>query len=49
VYADGQQSINLRILERLRALGVTFAAEAPTSVRVQAPKEAQPATQQSLL
>jgi small-conductance mechanosensitive channel len=49
VYADGQQSINLRILERLRALGVTFAAEAPTSVRVQAPKEAQPAAQQSLL
>ena len=49
VYADAQQSINLRILERLRALEVTFAAEAPTSVRVQAPKEAPPASQKSLL
>jgi small-conductance mechanosensitive channel len=49
VYADAQQSINLRILERLRALGVTFAAEAPTNVRVQAPPESPPATQKSLL
>ena len=49
VYADAQQSINLRILERLRALGVTFAAEAPTIVRVQAPRETPPATQKSLL
>ena len=49
VYADGQQSINLRILERLGALGVTFAAEAATNVRVQEPKQVPPATQKSLL
>ena len=34
-YANAQQSINLRILERFRALGVIFAAVAPTPVRVQ--------------
>jgi len=33
-YANAQQSINLRILERFRALGVIFAAVAPTPVRV---------------
>jgi small-conductance mechanosensitive channel len=49
VYADAQQSINLRILERLRALQVTFAAEAPTAVRIQAPKDAPAAKQHSLL
>jgi small-conductance mechanosensitive channel len=49
VYADAQQSINLRILERLHALQVTFAAEAPTNIRVQAPPQAPAATQQSLL
>lgn len=36
-YADAQQSINLRILEGLRALGVSFAAEAPTNIRLHAP------------
>jgi small-conductance mechanosensitive channel len=34
-YANAQQSINLRILERFRALGVIFAAVAPTPVRLQ--------------
>ena len=34
VYANAQQSINLRILERFRALGVIFAAVAPTPVRL---------------
>ena len=34
-YANAQQSINLRILERFRTLGVTFAAVAPTPVRLQ--------------
>ena len=34
VYANAQQSINLRILERFRALGVVFAALAPTPVRL---------------
>jgi small-conductance mechanosensitive channel len=34
VYANAQQSINLRILERFRTLGVIFAAVAPTPVRV---------------
>ncbi len=37
-YADAQQSINLRILGRLRELGVLFAAEAPTSLRIQSPR-----------
>jgi small-conductance mechanosensitive channel len=35
VYATAQQSINLRILERFRALGVIFAALGPTPVRLQ--------------
>ena len=35
VYANAQQSINLRILERFRMLGVTFAALGPTPVRLQ--------------
>jgi len=34
VYADAQQSINLRILERLRAMEVNFAAAMPTPVRL---------------
>jgi small-conductance mechanosensitive channel len=33
-YANAQQSINLRILERFRTLGVTFAALGPTPVRL---------------
>ena len=33
-YAAAQQSINLRILERFRVLGVIFAAVAPTPVRL---------------
>ncbi|MBV8308637.1 MAG: mechanosensitive ion channel [Gammaproteobacteria bacterium] len=33
-YANAQQSINLRILERLRTLGVTFVASAPTPIRL---------------
>jgi hypothetical protein len=49
VYTDAQQSINLRILERLRALQVAFAAEAVTPVRIQAPKEVAAAVQKSLL
>ena len=36
-YASAQQSINLRILERFRALGVIFAAVAPTPVRLHPP------------
>jgi small-conductance mechanosensitive channel len=35
VYATAQQSINLRILERFRLLGVVFAAQGPTPVRLQ--------------
>jgi small-conductance mechanosensitive channel len=35
VYANAQQSINLRILERFRALGVTFAGAGPTPIRLQ--------------
>lgn len=35
VYATAQQSINLRILERFRVLGVVFAAQGPTPVRLQ--------------
>ena len=34
VYADAQQSINLRILERFRALGVSFMGATPTLVRL---------------
>ena len=36
-YASAQQSINLRILERFRTLGVIFAAVAPTPVRFHPP------------
>ena len=36
-YADAQQSINLRILERFRVMEVTFAAAAPTPVRLHPP------------
>jgi small-conductance mechanosensitive channel len=43
VYAAAQQSINLRTLERLRALEVTFLAVAPTPLRLQ-PRGTQPAT-----
>jgi small-conductance mechanosensitive channel len=34
-YADAQQSINLRILERFRVLGVSFLGAGPTLVRLQ--------------
>ena len=34
LYADAQQRINLRILERFRAMEVTFAAAVPTGVRL---------------
>jgi small-conductance mechanosensitive channel len=37
-YADAQQAINLRLLERLRDLEVTFVAEAPTPVRLHPPR-----------
>src|SRR5499427_2872230 len=40
VFATAQQSINLRILERFRALGVTFAALGPTPIRLQPLTEA---------
>jgi len=36
-YADAQQSINLRILERLRTMEVAFVATAPTPVRLHPP------------
>ena len=36
-YADAQQSINLRILERFRTLEVAFVATAPTPVRLHPP------------
>jgi small-conductance mechanosensitive channel len=36
-YADAQQSINLRILERFRAMEVTFIATAPRPVRLHPP------------
>ena len=48
VYATAQQSINLRILERFRALGVIFAALGPTPVRLQRlPGAAAPAADDS--
>ena len=34
-YADAQQTINLAILERFRALQVNFAAATPTVVSIQ--------------
>lgn len=36
-YADAQQTINLRILERLRTMEVSFTATAPTAVRLHPP------------
>jgi small-conductance mechanosensitive channel len=36
-YADAQQTINLRILERFRAMEVTFIATAPRAVRLHPP------------
>ena len=36
-YADAQQSINLRILERFRAMEVSFTAVAPRAVRLHPP------------
>ena len=36
-YADAQQRINLRILERFRAMEVNFAASVPTGVRLYGP------------
>ncbi len=43
VFANAQQSINLRILERFRALGVTFAALGPTPLRFHRQLSAVPA------
>jgi small-conductance mechanosensitive channel len=40
IYADAQQAINLRILEKLRALDVAFVAAVPTPVRIAPPKDA---------
>jgi len=42
LYADAQQRINLRILERFRALEVSFAAAVPTSVRLYGPPSPAP-------
>jgi small-conductance mechanosensitive channel len=36
-FADAQQSINLRILERFRAMEITFIATAPRAVRLYPP------------
>jgi MscS family membrane protein len=36
-YADAQQSINLRILERFRAMEISFSAVAPRAVRLHRP------------
>ena len=49
VYADAQQSINLRILERFRALEVIFMATAPTPVRVQEARPVPSGAQQRLI
>jgi small-conductance mechanosensitive channel len=49
VYADAQQSINLRILERFRVLDVTFMAAAPTQIQVQEPRAAVSGAQQRLI
>ena len=50
-FADAQQSINLRILERFRAMEVTFSAVAPRPVRLHraAAQQAEPSGQQRLL
>src|SRR6202035_3563502 len=42
LYADAQQRINLRILERFRAMEVNFAAAVPTRVRLDSPPSAMP-------
>ena len=42
LYADAQQRINLRILERFRALEVSFAAAVPTGVRLYGPPSPTP-------
>src|SRR6266513_3032710 len=42
LYADAQQRINLRILERFRALEVSFAAAVPTGVRLYGPPSPAP-------
>jgi small-conductance mechanosensitive channel len=39
-FADAQQAINLRILEKLRALDVAFVATQPTAVRIAPPRDA---------
>jgi small-conductance mechanosensitive channel len=49
VYADAQQSINLRILERFRVMEITFAAVAPRPVRLQPPVPAADASGQQRL
>jgi small-conductance mechanosensitive channel len=51
LYADTQQGINLRILERFRAMEVSFAAALPTTVRLTGeppPREAAGGQQQLL-
>jgi small-conductance mechanosensitive channel len=50
-YADAQQSINLRILERFRAMEIAFVATAPRPVRLHppAPPAADASGQQRLL
>jgi len=40
VYGDAQQRITLRILERFSAMGVSFAAAMPSTVRLQFPQNA---------
>jgi small-conductance mechanosensitive channel len=42
VYADAQQSINLRILERFSALGVSFMGATPALVRLHPPQPPAP-------
>jgi small-conductance mechanosensitive channel len=42
LYADAQQRINLRILERFRAMEVNFAAKVPTGVRLYDPPSPAP-------
>ena len=51
VYMDAQQRINLRILERFRAMKVSFAAALPTAVRLigEPPARQEPGGQQQLL
>jgi len=51
LYADAQQSINLRILERFRVMEISFTATAPRPVRLHppAPPAADASGQQRLL